>query len=478
MRKGDEPMKHYEDFINGIQEDVEVSMRVQARIEETLSNLPENETNYKKKSGRSEQRSWMSTAAAAILVIMVLSGCAVAGEYLAATRVHVLVTGSPDTGNILWGELMDFEKVYEEEHPDIDIVVTLLSDKKNDQTEARMKKMRTEIMAGDGYDLYFMTGRPPYDYNRSYLFPNANKAMQSGVFASLDKYMKKDERWEEMELIETAMEAGTYQGKQYIIPLGINFQMFRQEKNNVVDYSKAKDLNECLQIALNTEDINVIYDFTSMQSLSKGLLLEPAADYDTNQMLMEKEPFIDYVTYAQNATYAVENPNEDLAFNRLGSGTASYLFHKGIDWTEGKEEKPALDFQSVPGIQGMKVGYVESYGAVGMNSTKKEAAYDFLISFMNRERNPIYTYSVPVNLRHLKEALQFIGLEEVEEEEFLECCNNLDQVVFLSEGSSLTNEKLAHYLSGYAPRPESNFEETVSKIYDEVYQTYETILKE
>ena len=140
-------MKRYEDFVNGIKEDIEVPVRVQARIEETLSDLP----SIKEAGERKTKRSWMSTAAAAILIIIALSGCAAAGVHFSKTRVHVLVTGSRNTSNLLQAEVEYFEKRYEEEHPDIDIVVELLLDDTTDWVEADMKKMRTDIMAGSIY---------------------------------------------------------------------------------------------------------------------------------------------------------------------------------------------------------------------------------------------------------------------------------------------------------------------------------------
>lgn len=472
-KKGDEPMKRYEDFVSGIKEDVEVPVRVQARIEETLSNLPENEANCKKKGGRREQRSWMSTAAAVILVIMVLSGCAVAGEYLSMTKVQVLVTGSQDTGNMMYGELMDFEKVYEEEHPDIDIVVTLLSDEKNDQTEARMKKVRTEIMAGDGYDLYIQKGTSTNQSETTYLFQNVNKAMQSGVFASLNKYMEEDERWNTMKSMQKAMDAGTYHGKQYVIPLEVEFPMFMQEKDTAIDYSEAKNLRECAEITRNSKNNNVIADFMMIQNDIKGMLLEPAMDYESNEILMEKEPFVDYMTYVQNSFYNAPYGEEE---RQIRSGMPSMLFHFMYLWEQGEIEKPEVDFQLVPGISGEKVATVSSYGAVSMNSTKKEAAYDFLVSFMNRdiEESDVLRY-IPVNQTQLK---NYLDKASVDSNAVIDCCNNLDKVVFLSEGSLLTEEKLKYYLQSNSPKPEPDFEETVSKIYDEIYQTYETILKE
>lgn len=468
-------MKRYEDFINGIKKDVEVPARVQARIDATLSELPVVEETGRRK----EKRSWMSTAAAAILIIIALSGCAAAGVHFSKTRVHVVVTGSQNTSNLLQGEVEYFEKRYEEEHPDIDIVVELLLDDTTDWVEADMKKMRTDIMAGKGPDLYIMKGTSFTYTEESYLFPNVNKAMQSGVFASLDKYIKKDERWENMDLIEKAMDAGTYQGKQYVIPLAIDFPLFMQEQDKAVDYSQAKTLKECVQIAKRTNDVNVIYDITFIQDNLKGLLLEPAVDYENNRILMKKEPFVDYVTYAQNEMYDIEYPEYSEEGSRIISHDASYLFNSYLfnkeERIEEDAEKLEIDFQSVPGIDGTKVGYVTSYGAVSMNSAKKDVAYDFLISFMNQKSRPEYVYEVPVNLQQLKECLQPMHLDT---DAFINCCNNLDQIIFLSEGSLLTKERLEYYMSGNDPKPGPDLEEKISKIYDELYVTYETILKE
>ena len=133
-----------------------------------------------------------------------------------------------------------------------------------------------------------------------------------------------------------------------------------------------------------------------------------------------------------------------------------------------------LDFQSVPGIDGKRTGFVTAYGAVGMNSTKKEVAYDFLASFMDRE-SVVYCENAPVNRERLQKLLQEKGIQE---EAFLSCYDNIDEIVFLSEGSLLAEEKLNQLLQRNAPPPESDFAGKAGKMYDEIYRTYETILKE
>lgn len=473
MQKGDEPMKRYEDFVNGIKEEVEVPVCVQARIEETLSNLPRKEANRKKGRKREEKRSWMSTVAAAMLIIIVLSGCAAAGVHLSKTRVHVIISGSQDTGDALHAEVVDFAVKYEEKHPDIDIVTTLLLNDNTERSEAEMKKMRTEIMAGKGPDLFVLQGVSPDEQEMTYLFPNVNKTMQNGVFACLDKYMEKDQRWETTEVMEKALEAGTYHDKQYVMPLEIEFPMFMQEKNSAIDYSKAKNLKECAEIVKNSNDIKAVDDFMQLQYDIKGTLLEPAVDYEKNQILMEKQSFVDYVTYVQNSFYNAPFLGE---MQDVSSGMPSKLFYFADEWKNGSRKKTDVDFQSVPGINGQKIAHVASYGAVSMNSTKKEIAYDFLTSFMNRDIGEnSYLFNFPTNIKQLKEYLQ---REEIDVEAVLNCYNSLDHVVFLSEGSLLTEEKLCYYLQRNSPKPGPELEEEISKMYDEIYQTYETILKE
>ena len=66
-----------------------------------------------------------------------------------------------------------------------------------DKRSAEIQKLRTQIMSGKGPDLYLVNcSTDGAAQMNEPLFENPYKAMQSGVFASLDKYMKKDSRIE------------------------------------------------------------------------------------------------------------------------------------------------------------------------------------------------------------------------------------------------------------------------------------------
>lgn len=127
-----------------------------------------------------------------------------------------------------------------------------------------------------------------------------------------------------------------------------------QEKAKAVDYSQAKDLKECAEIAKNSNETEVQDNFLGLQFEMQGMLLEPALDYENNQILMNKETFLDYAIFAQNAFY-------DTPF--LEQATHSGLTRMYASAMASVPEKE-LDFQSVPGIDGKHTGFVTAYGAV------------------------------------------------------------------------------------------------------------------
>ena len=58
------------------------------------------------------------------------------------------------------------------------------------------------------------------------LFTNPYKTMQSGVLASLDKYMKEDSYWEDSTYKKELLEAGQYEKRQYIIPVSFVITLY------------------------------------------------------------------------------------------------------------------------------------------------------------------------------------------------------------------------------------------------------------
>ena len=96
---------------------------------------------------------------------------------------------------------------YKEVYPDVELNVETYS---SSERPTRMKQLDTELMAGQGPDLLFME---VWGSNDVY------KMMKSGVFAPLDSFIEQDTEWNAADYVETVLQAGTFSGKQLVMPL-------------------------------------------------------------------------------------------------------------------------------------------------------------------------------------------------------------------------------------------------------------------
>jgi multiple sugar transport system substrate-binding protein len=77
-----------------------------------------------------------------------------------------------------------------------------------------MKKLTTEIMAGEGPDIIL---------DSTYSFPGLNKMAKSKVSCDLDQYINKDKQIKLSDFYEKVLDCGVVDNKRYYIP--INYQI-------------------------------------------------------------------------------------------------------------------------------------------------------------------------------------------------------------------------------------------------------------
>lgn len=139
-----------------------------------------------------------------------LAGCDNSQDSNASKELTIL------TEERLESDVRNYTHLKKEENLDIQIQ-TLATDK--EKREAEIQKLHVEIMAGNGSDFYILDA--PSDSIISIevsLFENPSQIMESGVFAPLDAYIKKDAYWKNGTYKKEFLEAGQYDGKQYILP--------------------------------------------------------------------------------------------------------------------------------------------------------------------------------------------------------------------------------------------------------------------
>ena len=96
------------------------------------------------------------------------------------------------------------------------------------EREMEIRKLKTEIMSGNGPDL-FLIGQGAA--NDVMIFPCPEKAMQNELFLPLDRYLEHAKYMEPEHFLPAVREAGTWDGTQYILPMTYTFPatVFRAE---------------------------------------------------------------------------------------------------------------------------------------------------------------------------------------------------------------------------------------------------------
>ncbi|MDC7291388.1 extracellular solute-binding protein [Blautia schinkii] len=102
---------------------------------------------------------------------------------------------------------------YTAQHPDVKVTLKGISAAGDTvESQAERKRLKTEIMAGEGPDLVLCTEND--------IMENPQKQMEAGLFCDLTPYMEKSEEIsKENVLNEKFLQVGVYDNKQYLMPL-------------------------------------------------------------------------------------------------------------------------------------------------------------------------------------------------------------------------------------------------------------------
>ena len=168
---------------------------------------------------------------------------------------------------------------FNEKYDDVEVKIQTLSEEPETR-ETQIQKLRTQIVAGKGYDVYILnnlrygSGEP---LDELPLFDNPYKTMQSGVFSPLNDNMNQDSYWKGTSYFDPLLKAGQYEGKQYILPLSFESELFLSNTEGTGNLN-GKTLLEWLEYADSSQDLD-LRGTMSQQALHVKGWYQPAADY-------------------------------------------------------------------------------------------------------------------------------------------------------------------------------------------------------
>lgn len=358
--------------------------------------------------------------------------------------------------------------------PKITIEVEYISsDEENRETE--LQKLRTQIMAGKGPDVYILDNMAYATSDKAMpLFENPYKTMQSGALASLNRYMEKDSYWEESTYQKEFLNAGQYNGKQYIIPLSCEYTFLISDKNDL-EYLKDKNLTEWLIEAKKTSNIN-LKQLMLIYNTYAGKWVQEAADYEEKEVLFDKNAWVEF--YMEQVLYKREQ------FNQVESG------HFGTMTDITSDTQSIL---TIPDMKGKKLASIHAFGAVGMSSAYKNEAYEFLMLFLNDEAktelekdglgtslNGTIDIQTPVQESALDQIPVLYNIEEKQMNLLKESYRELEGAYFYTETEHALDLKVDE-ATGRFDDPNADFkqwEETASELAEWAYKNYEMQIAE
>lgn len=253
------------------------------------------------------------------------------------------------------------------EHIEININVLPAKDKGRD---TEIQKLQTQILAGKGADVYLLDTEPDASNLKAELFANPYQTMQSGALASLDEHMEADPYWEDTTYNRNLLATGKHNGKQYIIPLSCYYYILSGTDN--IEKLEGNTLGEWLEQVKTLDDSELKKKFKQSLYLTSARWFQPAADYEAREVLFNKEKWTSF----SESYFSFQQENEpDSAI----TAEDQYQIQPVHSYIGGDDDS----IKVIPDMEGRKMASIMTYGAVGMSSSHKEKAYEFLMLFLN-----------------------------------------------------------------------------------------------
>lgn len=363
----------------------------------------------------------------------------------------------------------------------IEVRIQRLPDDKAER-EIEIQKLRTEIMAGKGPDVYLIDGGEKYGEEFLPLLENPYQTMQSGALAPLDALMEEDSYWEDDTYSDVILKAGQYDGHQYILPMSVSYYVLPRETD--MEEMTEDTLGEWLEQARNSQDIRLKTAFWSSLWAQSARWMQPAADYERGEVLFNKEKWIkfsdQYFQFHIDVGEEVHETGNWYNFEMLSSAVFS-------------DKTSSIDLQVVPDLEGRKMASIQTYGAVGMSSDLKQEAYDFLMLFLNdrsqkysREHSEgsmilpqIYGYFdsafIPVQESAFEAWMHYPPDEELEK--MLQSFHELDGAYFLTKAERELFEGV-YKIEIQSTYPDYDWNPALAKITDSAWNTYKMMVSE
>lgn len=251
--------------------------------------------------------------------------------------------------------------------------------------EAKMEKLRTEIMSGRGPDLFLLSAHDRL------LIADPDKSMRAGVFLDLSPYM--EQLAKDLDLNETVLAAGAVGDAQYLIPLSYSLPGVVAAAEHLAGcgagMEEAPDV--FLQKLLTHCDAPDYAPVGAMYLMPNQALFAPVLNYDTGAVNLGKEALAYFDLLAKAMAWREETrydknsedfPSDDVPFYADMMGRSMDLEERAYQLLVQEQEPLVLP---IPNGGGGVTASIGLYAGVRANSPQAELAVEILHSLLATE---------------------------------------------------------------------------------------------
>ena len=330
---------------------------------------------------------------------------------------------------------------------------------------ARLTRLKTEILAGGGPDVFLLTCDMPNGGGwmaQERLFPNPEKAMYAGYFLPLDEYIENAQFMEWDKLTPVIMEAGRTEEGQMILPFNYDTAGVVITKKEFLGEKVPENWDEAV------DGENPVYQKGYAWLALNGFpnVFPKVVDNKTEELLITKEELLHRV----NQTLPCpdprsEYPAEVTRFVPAAQGQDGHdLWGTDLDNTV---------FLPMRNTEGGYTAYVTYYGAVSRNTEFPQEAFTILDMFLSKQvlKREIFGGTVG-DLGRGRQIYLFSNTwhSPVHEELYLGQPNSVD-TISVSERAFKNFDQLRKEITHvYFP---SDIERTIGEMYADCYYSYQ-----
>lgn len=251
------------------------------------------------------------------------------------------------------------------------------------ENEIKLSELRTEIMSGEGPDIFILSGiNPMASEKQNVLFPNPEKIMYTDTFLPLDEYIQDAKYMNLNNWNSTIMKAGQTEEGQVILPLYYEYGLYAYpgEMGEMI-----RDFPDNWNDLMNTENEMLQCDLWGTMAIQFRYAVGKIADYEQEKLLLSEDMLTEQLEKAFVFSEAGSKLTEEIqSAENMNKVLAGPNLQNTVPLLKGEKDKTHA-LWPVKNIDSGITANVTLYAAVNRNTEQPEEAFSFLDTLLSDE---------------------------------------------------------------------------------------------